>query len=169
MNGLLIIQILKFSLLQILKPFGFGLSNERMDFEDLKIQAYKEDANAQYQLGHRIMHDESLIRLGIGYGEDVAKDQKEALKWIKEAANQGHEKARYKLGMIYEKGTKTISADEREAIGWYEKAGYQGHPEAQQNLANMYKEGRGTRKDNEQAQEWQERADKNKRTQYIKS
>lgn len=168
MNGRLIIQIIEFLILQVLKALGFRISDERMEFEDLKIEAYKENSSAQYQLAHKIMHDKSLINIGTNYGRDIAKDEKEALKWLNEAANQGHEKARYKLGMIYERGEKTIPADERIALEWYEKAGYQGHPEAQQKLVKMYKEGKGTRKDDSQAQEWEERLNRNDRKKYIK-
>ena len=37
-------------------------------------------------------------------GEGVPQDYSEAAKWYKLAANQGHTKAQFQLGMLYKKG-----------------------------------------------------------------
>lgn len=170
MNLEMIIQHIKVLYLYILRLLNVDVSHEYMDLEKLKIEAYRGDPEAQYQFGFKTIryrpyldkyNSEKIIIDG-----SIAIHEREAVEWIKKAANQGHENARYTLGEIYEKGELTIAADEREAIGWYEKAGYQGHPKAQIKLIEMYREGKGTRKDNEQAEEWEERAENNTRTGY---
>lgn len=170
MNLEMIIQHIKVLYLYILRLLNVDVSHEYMDLEKLKIEAYRGDPEAQYQFGFKTIryrpyldkyNSEKIIIDG-----SIAIHEREAVEWIKKAANQGHENARYILGEIYEKGELTIAADEREAIGWYEKAGYQGHPKAQIKLIEMYREGKGTRRDNEQAEEWEERAEKNTRTGY---
>lgn len=159
----IIIQKLKIVFLHLIRYLGV-IGKGKIDFEDLKLEALKEDPKAQYMLGYNILHEESMDNLGIGYGEDINKDEREAVLWLKKAANQGHQRARYKLGKIYENGTRTIIADDTQALEWYEKAGYQGNEKAQHKLAEMYETGRGTRRDNEQAKEWHKRAMNNPNT-----
>lgn len=168
MNLQAMMQSLKILFLLGLRLLGFEVSHRTMYLEKLKIEAYKGDAHAQYEFGYSVMNNKPTINLGIERGQDVAATQREALKWITKSANQGNENARYRLGVIYEKGTETIAVDEREAISWYEKSGYQGNPEAQIKLVEMYREGKGTRRDVEQAVEWEERVEKNTRSKYKK-
>lgn len=172
MNLEMIIQHIKVLYLYILRLLNVDVSHEYMDLEKLKIEAYRGDPEAQYQFGFKTIryrpyldkyNSEKIIIDG-----SIAIHEREAVEWIKKAANQGHENARYILGEIYEKGELTIAADEREAIGWYEKAGYQGHPKAQIKLIEMYRQGKGTRRDNEQAEEWEERAENNTRSGYTR-
>lgn len=170
MNFLEIItQRLKVIYLYILRLIGLHVSHEEMYLEKLKINAYKGDPKAQYQYGIIIIRSKPYLTKYIDaviIDGSIARNAREALEFIKKAANQGHEDARYALGEIYEKGTSEIAADEREALIWYEKAGYQGHPKAQIKLIEIYKEGKGTRKDIQQSQEWEERAEKNIRAEY---
>ncbi|MDM8565666.1 CHAT domain-containing protein [Candidatus Halobeggiatoa sp. HSG11] len=53
------------------------------DFIEQLLELAKHDANAQYELG--LLYEQGLI---------VAKDEKEAMKWFRKAAKQGHEKAK---------------------------------------------------------------------------
>ena len=50
-------------------------------------------------------------------GEGVAKDPREAVRWYRLAAAQGHAKAQYVLGFAYWAGEGVIT-DEREAYIW---------------------------------------------------
>ena len=50
-------------------------------------------------------------------GEGLKKDYTEAAKWYRLAANQGHVKAQFQLGMLYKKGLG-IAQDYTEATRW---------------------------------------------------
>ena len=58
------------------------------------------------------------------------------------AAEEGHAKAQYNLGVMYAKG-RGVSQDDNEAVSWYRRAAEQGDARAQNNLGVMYLEGRG--------------------------
>ena len=51
-------------------------------------------------------------------GKGVAKNEAEAVKWYRKAAEQGHASGQCKLGFMYANG-KGIAKDEAEAIRWY--------------------------------------------------
>ena len=63
-----------------------------------------------------------------------ADDFKEAAKWYRKAAEQGHVSAQYNLGYMYHSG-KGVTQDYGEAVKWYRKAAEQGEAEAQYSLA----------------------------------
>ena len=58
---------------------------------------------------------------GIGVPENNA----EAFKWFRKAAEQGHAKAQYNLGLMYDKG-QGVPQDYAEAVKWYRLAAEQG-------------------------------------------
>jgi TPR repeat protein len=66
-------------------------------------------------------------------GEGVPKDDEEAARWYRKAADQGHADAQAKLGLMYYTGVGVIprGKDYREAIHWFRKAADQGHADAQ--------------------------------------
>ena len=64
----------------------------------------------------------------------------EAVKWYRMAAENGHVKAQYNLGVIYYKG-QGIEQDYNEAIKWYRKAAEQGYTQSQTILGLMYSKG----------------------------
>ncbi len=86
-------------------------------------------------------------------GAGVAKDDGEAVKWYRRAAEQGHRMAQYNLAVMYETG-EGVEEDETEAAAWYRKAAEQGHPGAQHNLALMYLSGEGVAEDKAEAAVW---------------
>ena len=51
----------------------------------------------------------------------VPEDDKEALKWYRLAAEQGHAKAQYNLGWMYFNGNG-VPEDDKEAVKWYRLA-----------------------------------------------
>ena len=59
-------------------------------------------------------------------GTGVPQDEKIACEWYLKAANQGHARAQYYLGVNYENGTG-VPKDEKIACEWYLKAANQGH------------------------------------------
>ncbi len=54
----------------------------------------------------------------------VAKDEEEAVKWYRKAAEQEYASAQYTLGVRYASG-RGVGKDEEEAVRWYRKAAKQ--------------------------------------------
>ena len=87
----------------------------------------------------------------------VPQDYKEAVRWYKLAADQGHASAQYNLGLMYATG-QGVPQDYKEALRWYKLAADQGHASAQYNLGYMYDSGDGVPKDAVQAVSWYRKA-----------
>ena len=109
---------------------------------ELKANAEKGDAKAQYNLG--VCYHE---------GQGVTKDYVEAVKWFRKAAEQGLADAQYALGAQYRTGIG-VSKNQVEAVKWYRKAAEQNSAEAQYNLGICYAKGDGVKKDEVEAVNW---------------
>ncbi len=66
----------------------------------------KGDAEGQAALGRRFLR-----------GNGVAQDYKEALKWFRMAADQGHAMAQFNIGVMYGKGLG-VSKNTEQAYFW---------------------------------------------------
>jgi TPR repeat protein len=117
------------------------------DFPDLRREAEKGDAEAQYQLGERY-YDERA--------RDPAKDA-EAQKWLRLAAAQGNGKAEDRLGWIYYHGNG-VPQDYVEAANWYRRGAEHGNLDAMTRLGNMYRKGEGVQRDLDEARRWTNKA-----------
>ncbi|HEV2327512.1 MAG TPA: tetratricopeptide repeat-containing serine protease family protein [Verrucomicrobiae bacterium] len=106
--------------------------------ENIQTQAGKGDAKAQFTLG-------------IYYYEN--KDYVDALKWYKEAADQGNRLAQYNLGTMYANGI-VVNTNFAEAFKWLRESAEQGLTEAQYSLGICYDLGKGTARDYKQAAKW---------------
>ncbi len=73
------------------------------------------------------------------------------------AAEQGHAKAQYNLGVMYDIGNG-VPEDDAKAVEWYSKAAEQGHAKAQYELGTMYYHGYGVLEDQPGALVWFTRA-----------
>jgi TPR repeat protein len=80
----------------------------------------------------------------------MAKDEVEAVKWYRKAAEQGDELAQFNLGVMYDNG-QGVAKDDVEAAKWYRKAAEQGIAIAQINLGVAYVNGQGVAKDQVEA------------------
>jgi TPR repeat protein len=80
------------------------------DFREVKVEAEKGDAEAQYTVGK-----------SCELGEVVPRDYAEAIKWYRKAANQGNKYAETALGDLYAKG-QGVTQDYIEAYKWYDLA-----------------------------------------------
>ena len=69
--------------------------------------------------------------LGVMYfnGESLPKDLKEAAKWFRLAADQGHATSQFNLGAMYENDLG-VPQDFKEALKWFRLAADQGHATA---------------------------------------
>ena len=77
---------------------------------------------------------ESQYLLGICFikGRNVKENTKKAVKWYKKAADHGHAKAQYKLGLLYSsKSYSDVEQNWQTAAYWFEKASDQGYAKAQ--------------------------------------
>ncbi len=101
--------------------------------------------------------------LGSAYakGEGVTRDPREAMRWLRKAAEQGLAKAQSTLGYAHGYGPVyrqfapgSIDRDDREAVRWFRKAAEQGHAEAQYYLGLAYWRGKGVTNDLREAMRW---------------
>lgn len=69
-------------------------------------------------------------------GRGVAKDDAEAVKWYRKAAEQGLATAQFNLGLKYERG-EGVAKDHGKADKWLHKAADQGYAPAQETLKQL--------------------------------
>jgi tetratricopeptide (TPR) repeat protein len=91
------------------------------------------------------------------HGEKVPQDYKEANKWFRKAAEQGHREAQFFLAVNYH-GGHGVQEDTTEAYRWYVKAAEQGHRSAQRTVGIAYLNGEIMRKDIGAGVRWLEKA-----------
>jgi Trypsin-like peptidase domain/Sel1 repeat len=99
-----------------------------------------------------------MLSLMYSGGEGVPEDHKEAVKWIRRAAEAGHEDAQFDLGWLYDSGSVGVPQDHNEAVKWYRRAAEQGNAKAQYNLGQSYVRGEGVPEDYKEAVKWFRRA-----------
>jgi len=109
-----------------------GLSAE---FQDLLEKAKAGDMSAQFFLAN-----------AFDSGRGVPRNGKEAMRWYKAAAEQGHAESQNSIG-------SGLQAEKKysEALIWYEKAATQNHALATNNLAYLYDLGLGVTQDRQRA------------------
>jgi TPR repeat protein len=77
------------------------------------------------------------------HGAGVVRDEVEALKWFRLAANQGLAVAQDNVGCFYARGKGGMAKDKVEALNWYHLAADQGHADAQYSVGYCYDNGKG--------------------------
>ncbi len=116
---------------------------DRKVLAEIRAGADKGDAKAQYELGR------AFFSGALG----VAKDEAEAVKWFRKAAEQNVADAQYNLGVCYANG-QGVTEDDAEAVKWFRKAAEQNLADAQYNLGVCYDSGEGVAKDEVEAYKW---------------
>ena len=105
-----------------------------------------EDAERYYQQALEVHPDVGTPYYHLGamydFGTGVPKDDAEAGRWYRLAADQGNANAQYNLGNMYSDGAG-VPQDDAKAIRWWRLAADQGLALAQVNLGVMYGTGRG--------------------------
>src|ERR1700676_3908368 len=122
------------------------VSAKKRAIADLKEIAYAGNVNAQVQLG--------VIYLT---GDGVAKDDAEAVKWLRKAAEQDNPLGERYLAEMYFKG-RGVPADIVEAAKWLRMAAEQGDAESEHNLAVLYTQGEGVPRNLKEAANWMRKA-----------
>jgi uncharacterized protein len=116
---------------------------DRKVLAEIRAGADKGDAKAQYELGR------AFFSGALG----VAKDEAEAVKWFRKAAEQNVADAQFSLGVCYANG-RGVTKDDAEAVKWFRKAAEQNLADAQYNLGVCYDSGEGVAKDEVEAYKW---------------
>jgi TPR repeat protein len=112
----------------------------------VRRKAKEGDPDAQTLLG-------GMCWTGLG----VPRDDKEAVRWYRQAADRGYAPAMASLGFLYEKG-RGVTKDEKAAAHWYRQAAVKGDPSAMFDLGSLYASGRGVAKDEKEAMKLYHRA-----------
>ncbi len=116
---------------------NFSLQEATNDFAQMKEQAEKGDAEAQFNLGK--MYSD---------GDGIQSNFQEAKKWMRKAAEQGEPKAEYVLGITL------VAEASPEAIKWFRKAADQGNALAQCALGKIYFSGSVAAQDYSESAKW---------------
>ncbi len=106
--------------------------------DSLRARAEKGDARAANALGWLY-----------AIPSEVKNDQ-EAVRWLRKAADQGHAEAMTRLAQMYANG-QGLNKDEAEAARWYRKAADQNYSDAILSLGVLYEGGRGVPRDEAEA------------------
>ena len=69
-------------------------------------------------------------------GRGVARDDPEAVRWYRRAAEQGYATGQFNLGFMYENG-RGVRRDRVEAVRWYRMAAEQGDEDAPKALDRL--------------------------------
>lgn len=125
-------------------------NGEQAPFSDLKrarelmhVVAQKGDLEAQFILA-------TMMNSSLG---KISSNPSQALHWLGRAANRGHEKAQFQLGMQYLKGLN-VARDSKVAYQWFSKAAKKNVAGAHFNLALMHERGDGVTANTDQAIRW---------------
>lgn len=109
-------------------------------------KAERGDADAQYRLAKHYSASRD------------SRDKKLALDLFEQSANQGHPRAAFHAGVMYEQGRGT-KKNVKKALKRYAEAADAGNAEAMFTLAKKYEEGAsGLKKDRNKAKKWYEKA-----------
>jgi TPR repeat protein len=119
---------------------------KKRTIEDLKEIAYAGDLAAQIELGVMYLR-----------GDGVARDDAEAAKWLRKAADQDNPIAERYLAEMYFKG-RGVAADNEQAARLLQMAAQQGDAESEHNLAVLYTQGLGVARNVKEAAKWMARA-----------
>jgi TPR repeat protein len=96
---------------------------------------------------------ELKLGLGVAFEGGVPKQRVQAFQWFRKAADQGHAKAQYCLGLMHDLG-EVVAQDRAQAVKFYRLAAAQGHVKAQYTLAERYDRGRGVAQNDIKAHLW---------------
>lgn len=117
-----------------------------MDLPFLLKEAGRGDKEAQFRLGQ-------MYSKGTG----APKNETEAVKWYRKAAEQNQLDAMHNLAKLYSAG-QGVPKNEVEAFRLENKAAEKGHVYAQNGLGLHYLEGRGVSHDSKEAIKWLKKA-----------
>lgn len=122
------------------------IEKNRQSFEKMRKQADGGDSRAQYETGMMLLS---------GKGTDIDPDS--ALRWLEEAARQGHKKAITRLGILYFKGD-AVAGNPQRAVELLQRVASD-QALAQYYLGEAYATGKGVDRDYATALNWYRQAE----------
>jgi TPR repeat protein len=133
---------------QLSSASAYKLQDKAKDLrlEDLQSLEEKSDAGDP--------EAETLLALALHSGTLLRRDDAEALRLLRKAADQGSMAAQESLGIFSAMGIGMEQPAPTEALEWYKKAAQQGSLDAATNIGLMYADGIGVPKDPAQAMIW---------------
>lgn len=134
------------------KLYYFGLSGVAPNGQEAVRWLKSAEAQPSLKARHRAF-SQMLLATCFTTGLGVAKDDAEAARWFRKAAESGDHLAEYRLGLCYLNGTG-VPQNDREASFWFLKAANAGETDAQIKLADVYSSGRGVPQDYIAAYKW---------------
>lgn len=136
-SGLVLISVLWFA-----SP-AMADETQQTSLATLTAQAKNGNAAAQFALGNRYLN-----------GEDVARDNFEALRWFTLAAESGNANAQYNIAVMYLNGIGVVT-DPAQAVTWFVRAAENGDAPSQYTLAVLLFNGQlGVPQNVPQAYKW---------------
>ena len=103
--------------------------------------------------------DHFRLAMTLSRGIGVPKNQVEAVKWLRKAAEAGHAEAQFQLSRAYWKG-EGVGSDPEKAATWAKAAAEQGNPGASYTYGAMLINGQGVERNKEDGIAWLQKADK---------
>eukprot|EP00439_Symbiodinium_sp_Y106_P019932 s4154_g2.t1 len=125
--------------------------------DEEKLMELEAKSRSDYNLGVRLLK-----------GKGTEKDEVEAARCFREAADLGHLKASYALGVMLLNG-QGVGKDEVLAGAYLKQAAQAGDPKAMYNLSLMYQNAVGVKRDLDVAKEWMEQAAKRGHKKALRS
>ena len=122
-------------------------ASRRIPWKPLVCSSWLEpQPDAEYIIGNRYAE-------GIG----VARDDVEAMRWYRLAADHGNSAGQYTVGFMYSTG-RSVPRDDVEGLRWMRLAADQRLAVAEHEMGDRYSEGRGVTRDDAEAARWYRRA-----------
>lgn len=106
-----------------------GVERSRYDLGALRTDAARGNAGAQY-----------LLAMKYKFGDGVAQNSRQAIKWLREASKLEYPHAQYQLAQAYATGDN-VAKDAKQALHWFEKAASNGSIAATYHLGMIYYQG----------------------------
>lgn len=112
-------------------------------FAMMNLMAAKDNPIAAHEVGMMLWRGQGV----------PAKNPREAIRWLRIAANGGHVQGQFQAGfmLIYGEG---IEANPTEGVEWIRRAAEQGDPDAVLLLARLYQSGFGVQQSDSEARRW---------------
>ncbi|XP_010471057.1 PREDICTED: F-box protein At1g70590-like [Camelina sativa] len=95
--------------------------------------------------------------LGISYLQVEPTNPKEAIKWLRQSAENGYVRAQYQLALCLHQG-RVVQPNMVEATKWYLKAAEGGYVRAMYNISRCYLVGEGLHQNRKLGSKWMKRA-----------
>lgn len=135
-----------------------AVGSESNETIQLQVQASTgHDAQALETLTSRAKAGHVMAKRALGLVLMDATDletAKAGLKWLQEAATQGDNPARVRLGKLYLQGSTLVARDYAQSLHWFNAAGHDKDPTAAYFLGIQYANGYGVATDTQQAATW---------------